>query len=66
VGAEGPIREYSSREIPSGFLILDRFCRFGCDNPVETLFSRDSALRMSAAEPFIVKYIGHGLVLHLV
>jgi len=56
VGAEGPIREYSSREMPSGFLILDKFCRFSCDDPVETLFSRDSALRMSAAEPFIVKY----------
>lgn len=58
MGAEGPIREYSSREIPSGFLILDKFCRFGCDrtdSPVGTLFSRDSALRMSAAEPFIVK-----------
>ena len=59
VGAEGPIREYSSREMPSGFLILDKLCLFGCDGPVETLFSRDSALRMSAAEPFIVKYWSH-------
>ena len=53
MGTEGPIKEYSSREMPSGFLTLDKFARFGCDSPAEMLVSRDRALRMSMAEAFM-------------
>ncbi len=65
VGAEGPISENSSREIPSGFFECDELVRLGCDGPAETPVSRASALRMSAAEAFMVvkssvyDHVGH-------
>ena len=56
MGAEGPIREYSSREMPSGFRVLDGTGFFVCDGPAEKLASGiESALRISAAEAAMVK-----------
>jgi hypothetical protein len=55
-GAEGPIREYNSREMPSGFRALGGTCFFVWDGPAEELASGiESALRISAAEAAIVK-----------
>ena len=53
-GAEGPIKEYNSREMPSGFRVFTGTCFFVKDGPAEALASGiESALRISAAEAAI-------------
>lgn len=54
MGVEGPMRENNSREMPSGFLTADEPVRLGCEGPADMLGSMESALRMSAAEAFMV------------
>jgi hypothetical protein len=49
------MREYNSREMPSGFLAADGPVRLSCDGPAEGLGSMESALRMSAAEAFMAR-----------